>query len=274
MKPSRFWRAPLVIVAALLVFALVSITSGWLGTSSFTAPANSASFSLVRPPFLARAQAAPDLDIGALLDQEAGISAWLYTALPIDLGNAASAFRVIEDQTASYIIGSVDLPNYSEHYDTHVYVHTDGWILAYYLRPDPASKIIAIKEESITTTNLASIVAIVAGAAGVPSTGINYYDFRYPNAKNILMVYEDYSDGDDFTINLPSSFAYYERGWAIIDNVCCDHYFMLDTIRLTHVYAADAAYYGTISAAQLAPDVVHAIRTRGAGVLMVIYTEP
>jgi hypothetical protein len=161
----------------------------------------------------------------------------------------------------------------SEHYDAHVYVHKDGWILAYYLRPDPASKIISIKEDSISTTNLASIIGIVAGAAGVPSSGINYDDFRYPNAKNILLVYEDYADGNDFTINMPSTFAYYERGWALHDFGGAA-YFQLDGNNLPSTYGDAGAYYGVISAAQIAPDVTHTILVDNNGVLMVIYSEP
>lgn len=274
MNSFRIRNMVFLLIGALIVTIIVSSTGGWVGGKDVSAEANRASFSLLRPPFLAQAQVEGDFDIGALLDQEAGISAWLYSALPIDLGNAATAFRVIEDQTADYIIGSVDLPDYSEHYDAHVYVHKDGWILAYYLRADPASKIITIRETSITTTNLASIVAIVAGAAGVPSTGINYYDFRYPNAKNILLVFENAADGNDFTINLPSSFAYYERGWALLDTTCCSAFFQLNGANLTAVYAANSSSYGTISAAQLAPDIVHTVKVDDYGVLLVIYTEP
>lgn len=267
MKPDHVWRMLFLITAVALVVGLLAFTSG------LPARQNQTTFSLIRPPFMTNAHAEANLDIGAFLDQEAGISAWLNSGMPINLTNAATAFRVIEDQTSEYIIGSVDLPNYTEHYDAHVYVHVDGWILAYYLRPDPASKIIAIREGTISTTNLASIVGIVAGAAGVPSSGINYYDFRYPNAQKILFVYEDIADGNDFTINLPSTFAYYDRGWAIYSGGY-DVYFKLDGTNLQSTYSASGGYYGVISAAQLAPDVTHTINVDDYGVLMIIYTEP
>ncbi len=47
-------------------------------------------------------------------------------------------FRTIEAETNDYIIGSVDLQDYPEQFDTHVYIHRDGWFMAYYLAADPA----------------------------------------------------------------------------------------------------------------------------------------
>ena len=217
------------------------------------------------------ARASVPQEIAYRLDQEAGISAWIDSGFPINLTSAATAFRVIEDQTSDYVIGSVDLPNYSEHYDAHAFVHKDGYILAYYLRQDPASKIIRIREADITSTNLASIVSIVASASGVPTSIINYYDFRYPNAKNMLMVYEHESDGRDFTINIPSSFAYYERGFACGGG---SNWFKLNGATLTKTYSYDYNGYGTISAAQLPPDVTHTIEVDNRGVLIITYTEP
>jgi hypothetical protein len=227
------------------------------------------------PPFIQNAQTTDGFDIGAYLDQEAGISAWLYTTTPINLTNAESAFRIIEDQTAEYIIGSVDIPNYEENHDVHAYIHTDGYILAYYLRPDPVSKIVNIKEKSITSTKLESAIGIVAGAAGVPSSGISHYDFRYPNAENILLVYEDNDDGNDFTIEMPGAFAYYERGFAARCYGACST-LVLDGTPLQFTYIYSEYGYGTISAASLAPDVTHNLWVGNNEwmVLVVVYSEP
>ncbi len=273
MISKRTTRSLSFMVVLLITASIVFSVSGCSAAGNLSAQLNRTTLSLVRPPFISNVRAAPDFDISVLLDQEAGISAWLHSAFPIDLTNAATAFRVIEDQTSHYIIGSVALPNYDESFDAHVYVHTDGWILAYYLRQDPESKIIAIKEININTTNLASIVGIVAGAAGVPTTGINYYDFRYPSAKSILLVYENEENGNNFTINMPSSFAYYERGWALIDNSCCSSGFWLDGNKLASTYGSNP-WYGVISAAQMPYDVTHTIAVDSDGVLIVTYTEP
>ena len=91
-------------------------------------------------------------EVTAMLTQEAGISAYLQTASPISLNQVRGLYRTIEAETADYIIGSVSVPNYYEHFDVHVYVHTDGWILAYYLKDQVTSKMIDIKAETISIT--------------------------------------------------------------------------------------------------------------------------
>lgn len=260
------------LILVLGIAITLAMTLAFMGNSSTGAKQTLA---MEAPPFLQDVQSMEDFDIGAYLDQEAGISAWLYTTTPINLTNAASAFRIIEDQTAEYIIGSVDIPNYEEHYDAHAYIHTDGYILAYYLRQDPVSKIINIKERSITSTKLDSAIGIVAGAAGVPTSGITHYDFRYPNAENILMVYENEADGSDFTIEIPGIFAYYERGFAQRCYYGCDS--RLNGVALQNTYQYGEYVYGTISAATLAADVTHTFYAGASPdwlILLIVYTEP
>jgi len=277
MKAFRVRRLGLIAFALIAVLVIAALTSGGLAPQNQLSTQTNQKLFLSPPPFLQSARAQAPEEIADRLDNEAGISAWIDTGFPINLDNAATAFRVIEDRTSDYIIGSVDLPNYSEHYDAHVYVHVDGWILAYYFRQDPVSKIIRIKENDIISTNLASIISIVASASGVPTNIINHYDFRCPNAQNILLVYEDDSDGNSFTINLPASNAYYERGFALVD-YGYGNYFRLDGANLYATYwnwnIGDGNGYGTISAAQLPPEVTHTIEVDDNGILIITYTEP
>lgn len=269
MKTVRVRRIGLIVMAVLTVLAIAALTSGGLAPQNQLSTQTNQKLSLARPPFLQAARAQAPEEVAAMLDQEAGISAWMYSPVPIDLVNAANAFRVIEDQTADYIIGSVDLVNYTEHYDAHAYVHEDGWILAYYLRPDPTAKMISIKEGSILTTNLAAIIGTVASFGGVPLSDINYYDFRFPNAESILLVYENNADGDDYTINMPTSFAYYERSFASYWSI---------TLNGTEIRVNlhDGNWgYNTISAAQLPPGVTHSIKVYDYNhVLAITYSEP
>lgn len=264
-------RILLVSLFVISIFILFVASQSW----DRTPEAKDGVFSLSQPPFIIEAQAASS-QIGDYLDEEAGISAWTYTTDSINLTNAATAYRIIEDQTSEYIIGSVDIPNYEEHYDVHVYIHIDGYILAYYLRPDAISKILNIKEQSLTSTKLESAIGIVAGATGVSTSGISYYDFRYPNAENMLLVYENSSDGNDFTIEIPGTFSYYDRGFAGRCYSSCN--LVLDEVSLqnTYIYKYGDYEYGTISAASLTPDVTHTFTVGGSEwiVLLVVYTEP
>ena len=206
--------------------SIVVVLTGLLFVPGFAAPTQpqtggGQALQLVAPPFvhIAYAQANPAaFDLGAYLDQEAGISAYYKSPSTITLSQVRSTFRTIETETADYIIGSVPVTGYAEHYDAHVYVHKTGWIMAYYLRTDPVSKVIDVLAQTIDTTKLRTVVLTVAAAAGAPFTDVTYYDFRYTNATNMLLVAEDDDNGNTFTISVPSTYAYFERGWAAYDN--------------------------------------------------------
>jgi hypothetical protein len=272
MKPFRKRKIGLVLLGILTVIAIAAVTSGNIGSQKQPPTNTNQKLSLTRPTFMQSAQAGMPKDVADMLDQEAGISAWMLSPTAINLTNAANAFIVIEDQTSDYIIGSVDLENYNEGYDVHVYVHKDGWILAYYLRQDPVAKIVSIKEHNITSTALSSIIGTVASYGGIPLSTINYYDFRYPNAESILMVYEDYPDGDYFTIDMPTTYAYYERSVASRDDI------YINGTRLDVPNYDSYFGYTAISAALLPPGETHTIRVYAnsidIAVLVIVYSEP
>ena len=271
MKILRFRKLKVLLLSIITVLLISGSVSGIKDNSI-----DGSKIRLEPPPFLISAQAAGNNEIATRLDNEAGISAYYKTNDPINLDNAANAYRVIELRTADYIIGSVPVTGYEEHFDAHVYVHTDGWILAYYNKQNPIAKIVDIEHHTISTTNLHTVVSVVASAAGVPFTSVNYYDFRYPNATHILMVAEDDLSGLDFTISLPSSYGYYERGFALDNRY---KYFYLDGTALPLAYAYGSPLYhayGVISASQLLPDITHTVQINNSGhygVLVVVYRE-
>ncbi|MBI5565391.1 MAG: hypothetical protein HY870_10860 [Chloroflexi bacterium] len=244
---------------------------------------------LQAPPFVNvvhAAQARPAaFDLGAYLDQEAGISAYFHSPDAITLSLVRGQFRTIELETPDYIIGSVAVPNYSENFDVHVYVSANGWILAYYLRSDLTNKIIAIRSQTIDTTKLKTVVGQIAGAAGAPFIDVTYYDFRYPNATNMLFVAEDQLNGNDFTIQLPSSFGYFDRGWSMLctNNAGGADYFTVDGVdKQPSATYGNSAYYGTLTVSELLPDTPHTIAVGcggyqanpAYGVLIITYRVP
>ncbi|HNB54870.1 MAG TPA: hypothetical protein PK530_23175, partial [Anaerolineales bacterium] len=216
-------------------------------------------------------------DVGAMLDEEAGISAYFQTSGAIDLDLVRDLFSTIEIETSEYIVGSIPVPDYPEVYDNHVYVHVDGWIMAYYFNTDPVAKIIDIQGQTIQSTLLKNTVVTVAGAAGMGFTDVTYYDFRYPNATNMMFIAELYDGGgNDFTVNIPSSFGYSERSWSISGPYYGTD-FMVDGNSMipTAVYW-DGHYlgYGYISYSDLLPNVDHTITVNEYGVLVIVYTVP
>jgi len=212
------------------------------------------------------------------LAEEAGISAYVRTSNAIDLSLVRGQFRTIEAETNDYVIGSVPVPDHPELFDVHVYVHTDGWIVAYYMADEPTSKIVDVKAQTIHSTKLETVVAIIAGALGESVARLKYCDFRYPDATNILMVAEDESDGYFFTIELPSGYAYYERSWAAYADRDDTPTFTIDETQAHREWWGAEMSYGSIPSSQLLPGASHTIAIEaqrdGYGVLVITYQEP
>ncbi len=268
-------RIPKAVLYALLTVAVLALSAGTRGW--FAPNGRNLTLPMAPPAFVSAASSTSP--IADRLDQEAGMSAWFKSNDPINLANAAAAFRVIETQTADYIIGSVAVTGYPEAFDAHVYVHKDGWILAYYLKGDPASKIIDIQTHGINSTTLQIAIATVAGASGVPLGTIQYYDFLYPSATHMLLVFEDGLNGKTFTIKLPGTYGYYERGFSYIDRSSDGHLeFAIDGNNMPKTYQSSASSYGSygygvVSASNLLTDITHTIDVTDDGALMVIYRE-
>jgi hypothetical protein len=271
----------------LACMTVVVVALLFLPATSNQAPnvaAGQVALALQAPPFVNvadAAQASPAaFDLGTYLDQEAGISAYFHSPDAINLNLVRGQFRTIELETADYIIGSVPVTNYIEWFDAHVYVNVNGWILAYYLRADPTSKILDVKARTINTTKLKTVVGQIAGAAGAPFTDVTYYDFRYPNATNMLLVAEDEDNGNSFTIQLPSNFGYFDRGWAMWGNGGSNDYFKVDGVnKVGGALSVDSAYYGGLTVSELLPDVTHTIEAysywaSAYGVLIIAYRVP
>jgi hypothetical protein len=269
-----------IISIAFLVFALILtlVLAFTLVVKPDQQAKTQSSIALVAPPFVGEAQAqdSPEaFNIGAYLDQEAGISAW-FKGSAINLNSVRSLFRTIELDTADYIIGSIPVTNYLEHFDAHVYVHKDGWILAYYLKQDPVAKLVDIEAGSITTTLLKNAVSTVTAAAGLPFTDVTYYDFRYPYATHMLFVYENSADGNDFTILLPSSYVITERSFS---GFCggCGVSFYIDGVPIPKKYDGGSyeSSYGVITADKLLQDVTHTVKIDyGQCTLVIEYKVP
>jgi hypothetical protein len=265
------------VILFVISIAAVFLLTFFLAAKSQPATQAGNILELQAPAFVtqARAQENPDaFDIGAMLDQEAGISAYYKTSGAIALNQVRSLFRTIELETAEYIIGSIPIPNYPENFDVHTYVNVNGWILSYYIKTDPAAKIVDLKANTLTPTLPQYVVGLVAGAAGYSVSNVTYYDFRFPSATNMMLIYEDSDNGRDFTVQLPSSYIYYERTYSLSGNGSM----YLDGAALAKLYNANYYAYGTISASQLLLDTDHKFEVCNlydcVGVVALIYRIP
>lgn len=259
------------------VLALTLLAAFGLVATPTPSTDQSGVFTLQAPSFVRVASAEGDA-IASVIGSEAGISAYYQSAVPIEFtADFRTVFRTIEAETADYIIGSVRVENYVESEDVHVYVSKNGWMLAYYLKTDPVGKIFDWKtyNGAAINTKLEKTLIRVASFAGVPYTAAAFYDFRYPNATHLMLIGETHEDGNNFTVNLPSSFTYYERSWGLLNDggASC---WQLDGACVTGSTGVGGGYtaQGYLTAAQMLPDATHTIAVDWHGGLALVYRVP
>lgn len=223
------------------------------------------------PPALGNVYA-QESTIGDILDNEAGMAAYFQATNGIQLQSIKSVFRTIERETDEYIIGSVPVKDYSDTAeDVHVFVSSDGWIVVYYLASDPASKIVDVRAVSSSSTTIGSkfetVLQTIAAAAGVGYGQPSFYDFRYPEATHLMMV-----AGDNFTVELPSAFRYYERGASVVSGRSSCYVF-IDNSGSPFTSETSSGRYSVIDASLMLPDTSHNLSSSCWFVLVLIYSE-
>ena len=280
---NKFIRIPIilgVLVVVLVVSFAVVKQPNELTNSNTT-------FNLQAPQFVGVAQAEGD-SIASFMEDEAGISSYFKASAGITLGDVKDAFRTIEVETANYIIGSVEVTNYPESEDVHVYIHTDGWFVAYYLAADPVGKIFDWRVYHDTgrtaiTTKLENTLLLMASEAGVSFPGGTYYDFRYPNATQLMLIAEWVQNGtDSFEVNIPGSFVYDERSWSVgsDDDYAADYILNGNILYSGTGWVLWGTDQGFLTALQLLPDQFHTIDVVAGrnyhtyGGLALVYREP
>jgi len=171
-------------------------------------------FLLVNPVFAQSASSET-----TFLQEEAGLSIYVNIGRSIDLAVAKTVYRTIEKETSNYTVGSIALPGLSENEDVHCFVHKDGWIVTYYLKGEPISKIVdwnLWSENKLTKNKLQVGLEQMTNALGVVVTSVKYYHFQYPNANKCMIIIEtlDTVGEDSFNITITSELAVYERSWS------------------------------------------------------------
>jgi len=208
------------------------------------------------------------------LEEEAGMSIYVNIGQSIDLSKAKTVYKTIEKETSDYIVGSLSLPNLPETDDVHCFVHKDGWIVVYYLKAEPISKIIDWSYYSptagLTKTKLQVGLEKMALALGATVTGAKYYNFQYPYADKWMIVIESREDeGEDtFNIKIPSEFTIYERSWSHYGSGWyTDWYsygyaiFRINTTEIDSISKSSVTRYGQLTITQLEPNMFYTVGT-------------
>ena len=170
----------------------------------------------------------------SFLEEEAGISLYVNVGEEIDLSQAKGLYKVLEDETDSYLIGTVELSGYEkwEGWWPHVWIHKDGWIVVYYLKEEPTSRLMdwfyydRAGGGEISTTTLREVLLGVASDLKLDLTKIQedmrYYHWQYPEAKKLLVVLDTTNAGSDsFKYTIPGSLKLYEASGSHFGNVGC-----------------------------------------------------
>ena len=185
---------------------------------------------------------------------EAGISAYVKAMDSVDLNDAKGAFASIERETSDYIIGTVALSLHTEEQYPHVYVSTDGWVVAYYPKNRPSSWILPWADYGggeISSTTLSKAAGVVCDQIGGTTTGIEYYDFRHENASKMMIIVESERGGTNFfKVTIPTSFATYAVDWSHYNIDHGDSYHdysraYLNEVQCSYIDGATRANYGS-----------------------------
>ena len=272
----RFRRIVIKASIVLGVLGVLSIASvRWHGSSPDGKNSSGTGLFLARPAF------AQENGV-SFLEQEAGISAYMKAVQTIDLTKAKSAFRTVERETGEYVVGSIPLSGYAETEDVHAYVHKDGWIVTYYIKDEPPSKILDWndygEDEKINGTKLEIGIVAICTAVSVATKDVKYYDFRYPDANRMMIVAEAVWSGNEetFRMKLPGDFVFYDRAYSLYRSNSSYYTSMyLDGAETATARDLYTSKYGSLSATQLSLDVFHTVNIRHPGfcAIVLIYRE-
>lgn len=222
--------------------------------------------SLVRPAIAQQTEA-------SFLDTDAGMSVYSNTGFAINISQAKSAFRVVEQETSSWIVGTVQAHGYNENEDPHVFVHESGWIIAYYDKEsDVARTVHFVAPGTLGITKLEDALQKVSNSAGAPVINLGFYNFSFPNATEWLLIV----DRDTFSVEIPTQFAVFERSFLTkgetpngLTSVS------IDGVTISAIN--NSIQYGAISPSLLSTGSEHQVvrfNSAGSYAISLIYTPP
>jgi hypothetical protein len=256
------------------ILAVLIIIVGSLGLYSYAnrgaTTQSGETYLFIKPAFAQSMSTAP-----TFLDEEAGISLYVNIGQSIDLAVAKTVYRTLEKETANYTVGSIALPGLSENEDVHCFVHKDGWIVTYYLKGEPISKIVdwnlwSQSASKLTENKLQVGLKQMTNALGKAVTDVRYYHFHYPNATKCMIIFETLvgSGEDSFNVTIPNDIAVYERSWSHYAKTTREYYgtsyhsyFKIDGNTINSIIGVDGPVTnrGTLIVAQLFPSAAHVV---------------
>lgn len=253
-----------------------------LNKSSKTDNTGNGVISLEAPLFTSVAEASPAQDTKTFLEGEAGVSAYTNVG-QVDLTIVKEIYRAIEREEDGYIVGVVDIPDYDDTQAPHVYASEDGWVVAYLLKDDPASKImdwVGYENTGSVGTKLEIALRLTCDSIGKILSDVKYYDFRYPEANGLMVIADK---NGEFKIKIPDDITVYERSiWSYrgAGNWLNTSYIYIDGKELEESqFRGDETWRFSVKLTpiQLSQGVFHTITTKVSGASLgsaFVYKEP
>jgi len=252
--------AATVLVAAALVLGL-----HLGGTDTSQSGMSSGGSFLLSAPALAQTSGSDEFP-----HNEVGICAYVNLGDSIDLVRAEAAFSGVEANEEAYIIGTVSLPNLAEDMWPHVYISSDGWIIAYYPKTEPTSRIVqwvGYQQGEVSTTTLRDALVQVAQQSGLTTSrvlsALGYYHFQYPTASKLLIAVDTTTGTDTFSYTLPSSLNLYDASWSHFAADASSTYGTNTEIDSVRVFSGGGGTYiacGTLDTQFKAPETAHVVQ--------------
>jgi hypothetical protein len=168
-------------------------------------------------------------------EEEAGISAYTSTE---DINaennvakiNEAVAFfeslgsGMLIENKSTHAIGKIpikiEIEDYSFSVYPYVYIDTEGWIVAYFHKDDPSSKIIQWTNYSpsgISSSTLEDALKEITTELDLSYSSVNYYHFQYKEANRMTVVIDSItsleSSTNNFSITIPGTV--YESSYSL-----------------------------------------------------------
>lgn len=157
-------------------------------------------------------------------DTQAGMAAYVNVG-SLNLENATEAYTQINNLSTSHAVGSINVPNNMGSDNIHVYVDSNGWIVAYLTRGEQLGHMIQwagvdVNNPTVKTT-FEDAISRVCTSIGVNYSviqgNIKYYDFEYPQATNALIFMNTRISGSDYTtVLIPESYSIYSMNYSHI----------------------------------------------------------
>lgn len=255
MSLFHFRRPAITSIVILFLISFWSIYKSTGGISPYTGE-----ISLQTPPFLRVAKAESNQSFN-FADDEAGIAGYINVSQTVDLSKVDDLCRNISEQNANYLICSIDVPDYDENHSPTVYIHKDGWVMAYYRNTEPVSKLIDFRHytgDANLPTKFEQVINLVTSKIGAASTKPTYYHFAYPNANKMLLIAEKAPRNtvDSFRVNLPTTFSYFEKSWSLVSDLdCCSKVkFLLNDQEIAEISSNQTTWvfaHGTLTSNQM-----------------------